>query len=71
MDIHLNEMAGDILVFLTGEHSESGLREGTWHHDKVLSLLGNLGGTHVAAAFYDNLNSYRLFILPKIILYCH
>lgn len=21
MDIHLNEMAGDILVFLTGEHS--------------------------------------------------
>lgn len=25
MDIHLNEMAGDILVFLTGEHSILGL----------------------------------------------
>lgn len=25
MDIHLNEMAGDILVFLTGEHSLLGL----------------------------------------------
>lgn len=53
MDIHLNEMAGDILVFLTGKHSVSALLVCiTCRRAGMLPLLGYLG----LSLFY-NLNS--------------
>ena len=78
MDIHLNEMAGDILVFLTGEHSVLGLKicplyEGSVAPHYCVPLLENLGSTHFILAFYGYLSSFRCCIyykICKIILQC-
>lgn len=80
MDIHLNEMAGDILVFLTGKHSVSGLKISLFVRAECGTTIECYfcweiwALTHVALALCDYLNSFKNSILYKtykIILYAH
>ena len=58
MDIHLNEMAGDILVFLTGEHSVPGL--------KILPFIRGECGTTLLCTFVRKSRLYSFY--PSLVL---